>query len=209
MELIASPVRAEVAGVLSRADAGFTGRQLERMVRRHSHGAVVAALRRLVDEGLVTQEPAGQAFLYRLNRQHLAAAAVLELATMRLRLFDLLRSLIEAWEVQPVSAVVFGSVARGEATAASDLDVLVVRPTSVDGSDDIWRDQIRAFEQAATAATGNDARVLEWEEENLPKAAGREPVIDDAIVEGIPLVGTSLHLLRVRAARAERRRAEE
>ncbi|WP_159440528.1 nucleotidyltransferase domain-containing protein [Tersicoccus phoenicis] len=72
-------------------------------------------------------QPAGRASLYRLNREHLAAPAIIELARLGDTLRERIAERIEGWAEQPVYAALFGSGARGEMTAASDLDLFILR----------------------------------------------------------------------------------
>ena len=54
---------------------------------------------------------------------------------------------------QPVSVIVFGSFARGEADEHSDLDAVVVRPDDVDEDDDAWATATEQWRSDAQAIT--------------------------------------------------------
>jgi hypothetical protein len=84
---------------------------------------------------------------------------------------------------------VFGSVARGDGGTDSDLDIFLVRPTGIGEDDPVWRDQVIALEQAASAWTGNDARSLEYSQSELPRLQREEPVIAEIAADGIVLAG--------------------
>jgi predicted nucleotidyltransferase len=116
------------------------------------------------------------------------------LASLRLQLIDRLRETIEGWDPAPLVAVLFGSAARGEAGEESDLDILIVRSRGVNDDDDSWRKQIADLEEEATAWTGNDTRVLEYGQQELPSLIGSERVIRDAVTEGILLYGSMTSL---------------
>lgn len=184
----------DVLAVLAGADAEFSGRRIHRMVPSGSENGVRNAAERLVAQGVVSSRRAGRANLYRLNRDHLAAPYIEALATLRVQLFERLRSVISAWDVPPRWAMAFGSVARGEAGPLSDLDILVVR--SRDGSEDSteWRGQLDLLEDHAAAWTGNETRILEYSEDELGDAAV-VAVLERALAEGIELYG-SRHSLR-------------
>lgn len=198
LRLIAPTLDGDVLAALASADRALTGRALERETGG-SHGGIQRALAHLVGEGIVTQEPAGRAQLYRLNRNHLASPYIEALAGLRLELIRRLRETIATWSTQPDASALFGSAARGEADRASDVDILVVRPRQVDAGDPGWRRQVAALQTSVTGWTGNDARVLEYGPDDLNPD---EPVLQAAAGEGVDLNGSLRNLL----AAARRRR---
>lgn len=190
--MVAPTLDGDVLTVLARADRAMTGRAIERESDA-SHGGVQRALEHLVSEGIVTRERAGRAYLYRLNRSHLAAPWVEGLASLRFELIERLRTKVAGWELAAAAIVLFGAVARGQAGRGSDIDLLVVRPTAVSPDDPLWQEQVATLESAAAAWTGNDARVLEFAVDEL---AHEEPVLDAAAAEGIELYGSLRRLLQ-------------
>ena len=92
--------------------------------------------------------------------------------------------------------LLFGSVARGQATAASDLDVLVIRRSDCDPESDSWQAQLAELQRLATAWTGNDTRVLELGEDELSGSEARW-VLKDALHDGIELLGSRRTLQRL------------
>ncbi|HTE61476.1 MAG TPA: nucleotidyltransferase domain-containing protein [Solirubrobacteraceae bacterium] len=184
--------------ILTGADAEFSGRQVHQLIAHSSEEGVRRALNRLVAQGIVQSRKAGQATLYRFNREHLAAPWIEGLMSLRAQLIDRLRSEINGWAIKPVAAAVFGSVARGEARPDSDLDIFLVRPSSV--NEDAWEAQIAGLTDAATRWTGNDTRPLELTEDDLPDRAADERVIQDILDHGIE-IGGSLRALRKRVSR--------
>jgi predicted nucleotidyltransferase len=197
-QVVAPTLDGDVLTLLARADRPLTGRAIARESGA-SHGGVQRALQHLVAEGIVTREPAGRAFLYRLNRDHLAARWIERLALLRLELIERLRETVAAWPASADAVVLFGSAARNEAGQRSDIDLLVIRPTTVDYDDPVWREQVRTLETAAATWTGNDTRVLEYAADEI---ASEEPVLDIAAAEGIELHGSLRRLVRT----ARRRR---
>jgi len=179
----------DVLATLARADMEFSGRELARHVGHGSPEGIRRAADRLVAQGVLERRSAGTAHLYRLNRSHLAAAWIEGLAGLREQLIERLRELIDGWEEPARAVLLFGSIARGQASATSDLDVLIVRRRDCDPDSDPWRAQLLNLQQSATAWTGNDTRLLEYGEDEL--AAGRtEPVLQDAVRDGIELFGS-------------------
>jgi hypothetical protein len=200
-QVVTPTLDGDVLAVLAGADKAFSGREVERHVGHASHRGVQKTLARLVNQGIVLVDHVGGAYLYALNRRHLAAPSIEELAGFRLRLIRRMREAVASWEIPPVVAVLFGSAARGDADQYSDLDVLIVRPGRVDVEDDRWRAQLAFFQEEATGWTGNDARALELGEEELTAQRLQESVVRDAVAQGI-LLGGSLDALRGKRARA-------
>lgn len=180
----------DILSLLSRAEKSYSGREVQRAVGA-SQDAVRLALRRLATQGIVTPEPGGgRAILYQLNRDHLAAPWIQGIASLRLELIERLRSEVQEWAVQPAAAVLFGSAARNEATETSDLDLLFIRRAKISPDDNAWHEQLLSLSEAATRWTGNDARALEYGEDELINLVGQEPMLQDAADEGVDLSGS-------------------
>jgi predicted nucleotidyltransferase len=197
LEAVVPTLDADVLAVLSRADAELTGREIHRMAAHGSHQGIRNAADRLTRQGVVQRRHAGTAYLYRLNRDHVAARWIEGLATLPEQVIDRLRNTIGTWSEPPLLAVLFGSVATGEATSESDLDLLIVRPAGCDPDAPTWREQIAGLEEHATAWTGNDARIVEYGEEDLSR---KEPLLQDALRDGIELHGSRRALWRLAKA---------
>jgi Nucleotidyltransferase domain len=200
LQVVSPTLDGDVLTVLARAEEAFSGRRLHRLVGRGSEAGVRKAVERLVGQGIVLRSQAGRAKLYRLNRQHLCAESIEHLVATPSALVLDLRDEIELWEIPPRYAVLFGSVARREAGPQSDLDLLIVRPDDVGGDSPTWLRQLGYLEDAATAWTGNDARIVELGEEEL--TAGTR-LLQGVLKDGIELFGS---LRSLRAAVDEGRR---
>jgi predicted nucleotidyltransferase len=122
----------------------------------------------MVDEGLVLEVPGG----YVLNSDHIAAPAVELLASLHGELTDRIRGVVEEWTISPTLVGLFGSAARRDGDANSDIDVLVVSDDpDLDDRVDALAEQIRRW-------TGNRAQVIG----RSPKAIARlqrakEPIL--------------------------------
>ena len=191
----------DVLAVLAGADVELSGRELARHVGYGSTEGIRRAADRLVSQGTVLRRAVGGAHLYRLNREHLAARYVEGLANMRGELIERLRAELASWPVAARGALLFGSVARGQASAESDLDLLIVRARGVDPEEEPWRVQLLELQRSATAWTGNDARIIEYAEEELGDLGG-EQVLRDALADGVELAGSRRSLRRLLGGRA-------
>jgi predicted nucleotidyltransferase len=202
LQLISHPLDGLILEVLAGADAAFTGRQVHALVGEHSVRGIQLGLNRLRGQGIIKAEPAGRAILYRFNTCHLAAAHVLGLAHLRHELVRRLKAEFERWDPQPTTAYLFGSTARRESTAPSDLDIFVVRPRNVEDPDrPDWREQIDRLSERATSWTGNDTRVLEYAENDARASIERDPVLRSIREGGIQLAGDERFLRTGDAAR--------
>ena len=203
LSVVTPTLDGDVLAVLAGAEQAFSAAQVHRLAGRASEQGVRKALARLERQGIVIAEPAGATRLYRLNRAHLAAPHIQALAGLRESLVAALRTLVGAWLVAPVYAAIFGSFARRQAGSQSDLDLFVVRPQEIDEDDLRWRRQIDAVIAAATAWTGNEARVLEYiVGEVQARVSLGDEILDAVRREGIELAGTDAVMRRVRRGSA-------
>jgi predicted transcriptional regulator len=176
----------DVLAVLSHAAGGFTTGQLHRMLPGRSEEGIRRVLHRLVDQGVVTAERVGNAWLYSLNREHLAAEPIIALANLAVTLLGRLEEHLAGWSVPPLYAAVFGSAARATMTADSDIDVLLVRADDADMAR--WEAQVDVLAADVTHWTGNDCRPLVYTDVELA-AASVEPVLAEVAVHGLTVAG--------------------
>lgn len=196
LELLSHPVDGRILEVLAGADASFTGRQIHALIGEGSVAGVQLGLARLRHQGIVLAEPAGRAVLYRLNADHLAAPQVRGLAHLRYELLRRLRAELDAWDPRPAAAYLFGSSARRDSTASSDVDIFLVRPEAVSDPDlPGWRSRVEALSRSVTAWTGNDARVVEFGESEVSDVRN-DSLLRAVLDEGILLAGDESFLTR-------------
>jgi predicted nucleotidyltransferase len=182
-------VDADVLVTLAGSSVPRSGRELARLSGRSNTG-VQHVLDRLVEQGLVDRMEAGPAFLYSLNREHLLAPAVDQMAGARVELVRRLREVVAGWEVPPAHASLFGSAARGDGDVNSDIDLLIVRPASHDTDDVQWRGQIEQLAESVRRWTGNHAGIVEISEGELPQLRrDRPPVMEKVGKDAIDLAG--------------------
>jgi predicted nucleotidyltransferase len=135
-------------------------------VGRTRASTIVADLHRL---GLVNRREIGRTTLVALARDNAAGALIDRLGHLRSTVLDGLRSLAAEIDPPPVTLAVFGSFARGEADAGSDVDVLAVRPRTTNV--DEWSSAISRFTDRARQLTGNPVQVLDSELDEFQRKA--------------------------------------
>ncbi len=87
---------------------------------------VQTELARLTEAGLVVREPRGRQVWFRANPDSPVFGELKSLISKTAGIADVLRAELEPFARQIQAAFVYGSVARGEHDAASDIDVLVI-----------------------------------------------------------------------------------
>lgn len=177
-----------VLAVLAGAEAAFTPGQVARLLAGTSVEGVRKVLKRLTAEGVVTAERAANAYLFRLNRDHLAAPAILHLADLRSALLDRTRAAVTDWQLAPVYGALFGSAARGTMRTGSDIDLFLVREPDVDVT--VWEERIHELADAMSRWTGNDTRILEMSTPEVDTAASTgDGVLRAIAAEGLNVTG--------------------
>ncbi len=148
------------------------------MVRdNHSLWSVQQALADIVSLGLVGSSPVGRANLYTVNERHYAVAPLRVL----LDPLGALREVVAGAGAQVV--ILFGSLARGDATASSDIDLAVL-------AGDDWDGRVE-LEDAVRARLGNECDVVVFTPERFERlaASGDEPLVGEILADGVALVG--------------------
>ena len=182
-------VDSDVLNVLTRSSKPRTGREVAKLAGR-SQDATQRVLDRLVAHGLVLRRDAGRARVYELNWDHLAAEPISQLAELRSRLFQRLRSAFELFEPLPLHVSVFGSAARGDGDLNSDIDILLVRPGDVPEDEEQWRGQVEALADAVFEWTGNHAGIAEVGEDEFERLRRERPAIVESIkADAVDIIG--------------------
>lgn len=116
-----------VLRALDRISLGGTGREVAR-VAGLAPQAAHDALARLEEVGVVLRRPAGRAYVFQLNVDHiLVRDGIRPLLRLEERFGEWLKSeLKKAIPDKKAVGVIFGSMARGEESPGSDCDVCVV-----------------------------------------------------------------------------------
>lgn len=195
----ARPVEALIPDAQGRvlATLAATTRELNLRTLAELSGVSVAhaarIVPRLVELGVVERREVPPAVLVRLVREHLASRTLLALADLRHAFLEELRESARRLDPAPVSVTLFGSFARGDSDAESDVDVVVVRPSSVDPDDPAWSEAMAGWEASVRRMSGNAINRIEVSADELPKLAkSRRPLWQAIRQEGVALSGTTL-----------------
>lgn len=184
-------VKGEVLLVLARTSRELTGNVIATL----SDGTVSQigankALKKLVADGIVLSRAAGSSILYSLNRNHVAATSIIELSELRSALMNRITEQVAAWHEQPVAVAPFGSMARGQGSGSSDIDVLVIRPDAVVEEDSVWATQVMGLADAAQRWSGNECQILEYSEaEFAALVRAGDTLVDNLRTDAVGLAG--------------------
>jgi len=91
--------------------------------------SIQVELARLANLGLITPRRSGNRLYYRANVTHPLFPEIRGLVRKTVGLVDVLRDALSGLPIR--LAFVFGSIAAGEETARSDIDVLIIGPTTL------------------------------------------------------------------------------
>jgi hypothetical protein len=196
LRAIGPGVEGDVLPVLLRTHAPLTGARVAALAER-SETQVREVLRRLEQHGLVEVERHGQSYSYLLNREHVLVPGLELLHSAMPTVEGDVRQLVAGWAVAPAGLLMFGSAARRDGDADSDIDLLLIRPDDRDADDDAWATQRQELARRVERSTGNAAQILELSTAELAKAVRRgEPLIVQLRADGILLAGHAPELER-------------
>ena len=172
--------RGAVLAVLLRTDAPLTGRQIHALLSdEHSLWSVQESLKALAQLGLVESRTVGRAGVQTINQDHAAISSLRALVDPITALKEVIELTIDP-DVQAV--LLFGSIARGEATVDSDIDLAVI-------ADRDWQGKVN-LEDTVRTRLGNDCDVLAFTSAEFTQLAhDGEPVVIDILRHGIALIG--------------------
>ena len=208
LDVITPTLDAEVLTVLaSRPEHQVTTGDVQRLVERRfgevrSLPGIRRTLQRLAGQGIVASRRAGHVGVYWFDCEHIAAAAVIELAQVRERLIDRVARRVREWSVQPLYGAVLGdppssSRADGASTSRHAFHVLLVPPEldrgDGDGLDgDRWAVAVSGLVEDVHAWTGSEVVVHEI---GVGRLQGMDAwtLLRAAALDGETFVGDSRH----------------
>ncbi len=180
-----------VLEVLTATQSGLGASQIAHLSHVGSRTGQASILNRLVDHGLVLAEAANLGFVYRFNRDHLLAPAILQIARIRAKLLVRLTAEVEQLVPAPIHASVFGSFARGEATEDGDIDVLLLAASDHDV--EAWDNHVEIIQKQVYLWTGNRCSCLSLSVRRAQQYFDiSEPIVANWIRDGVLLSGRPL-----------------
>jgi len=145
-EILFGQTRGAVLGLLfGHTDQSFYIRQIARDTGI-STGALQRELEQLAEIGLISRTKIGNQVFYQANAASPVFQEIRSLVAKTVGIIKVLRSALEPLASRIQFAFVFGSIARREETAASDIDLMIIGDTTFD-------EILRAISPAQTTLT--------------------------------------------------------
>jgi predicted nucleotidyltransferase len=130
--LLFGQTRGRILGLLlGKPDEAFYVREIARSVGT-SVGSVQRELKTLAGSGLLSRSETGNMVFYRANREHPVYPEMHSLVAKTVGIYALLSSALEPLASRIAFAFVYGSLARGDENAGSDVDLMIVGEVTLD-----------------------------------------------------------------------------
>jgi predicted nucleotidyltransferase len=197
---VAHPIRAVVPSldgpvleVLAGTTLPLSTLKVHRLARTGSPNGVRKVLERLALEGIALADPRGNATYYVANREHLAWPAVEMLVGLRRSMLEQLEGILSRWTIRPLHASVFGSTARADGDARSDIDIFIIKPVLSSADDERWGEQLDDLRVRVLALTGNRCQAFDLTSDRLSEhVAAHDPLVQAWLDDGVHLIGDPL-----------------
>ena len=169
VEAVIPGATGQLLATLARVEAELPVSTLARIARvgRTRASGIIAELS---DLGIVERREIGRTVMVSLARHSAAGELIDRLAHLGSEVIVRLRALATELDPAPETLLVFGSFARGEADAHSDLDVLAVRSPAANPAK--WADGLSVFAEQARTLAGSPVQVLDYDLDDLRRKAG-------------------------------------
>jgi len=192
-EIIGQLSKVKILRFLINSQAQLNGREIAKNVGL-SHVNVHAALKDLSRQGIVNIRSVGRSNIYWLNEEHFLVKCILRpIFEKEARTFHLLSKLIlkEIKPPLPLSIILFGSFAKGDASADSDIDIAFIYPDHKNKSS-IAR-ELNEAEKKITLLFGNHLACVPIKVGDLRKRFKRnEKFIKEIVQTGKIIYGRSM-----------------
>lgn len=198
-DALLGPATTRLLAHLARLNGGITGRRAAELAQiPWSTGW--RTLERLTSLGLVLRQNVGSSALFSLNRDHVLWPPVRDILSAAGRVEVLIADLVVELADDETTAALYGSVARGESTAGSDIDLVIVWSAAV--VDLAQREHLlRRLAEEVELATGNRLEVVDLAHDDLERlSAAADPLIRSWQDDARTVTGPELDELLARAA---------
>jgi predicted nucleotidyltransferase len=126
---------------------------------------------------------------------------LLALAGLRGSLLEELRQGAKRIRPAPANITLFGSVARGDGDATSDLDLVIVRAADVADDNSTWERTLAAYVERIARASGNPVNRIDVGVDEVPRLTRSRVELWQAVRrDGIVIFGRSFDDLALRSA---------
>lgn len=175
----------------------MNGREIGKAVGL-SHVQTHAALKDLAEQGIVSLRKVGRSNLYELQQEHLVVSEwlkplILEEKNLKRRLAKIV---VKALSLPPRSLLLFGSIARREENAGSDIDLLVVMPDHSDLKK-TERELDRAGEDVSRLFGNRLSPLLTTRSEVLNRRRGKDAFMEEVMAGAEVIFGATVPELLV------------
>jgi hypothetical protein len=192
IEVVVPGVQGNVLSVLAEVTTDLNLRTIARLAEV-SVAQASRVLPHLVELGLVERREVPPSSQFRLVREHVAAGPLLSLARTRDAMIGEMARIADGLPVAPAAVIVFGSFARGESDAGSDIDTVLVRPADLDESDEAWSASVEQWRGTVRRVSGNAVEVLEvGSDEIASHLSSRRQIWRDIRRDGLVVFGATV-----------------
>jgi predicted nucleotidyltransferase len=195
VEAVIPGARGKLLAVFAETTSGLSVRTASRL-----SGVSLAQTSRILPDlaalGILERTNVPPSVVYRLVEENVASRSIRLLARSRDLVLAQLGEAARLMAIPPISVVVFGSLAQGNASQDSDVDVLMVHRNEVENMP-TWSDSVEQWRRSARQLTGNDIEVMEADEHSIAsRLRSRRPVWQDIRRDGIVVFGKTPEELR-------------
>ncbi|MGV8933019.1 MAG: nucleotidyltransferase domain-containing protein [Gallionellaceae bacterium] len=190
MDLLFGTYRQRILGeLLLHPESSYHVRELAR-VTDTTAGTLHKELTKLAEAGLLLREEQGNQVRYQANRQCPIYSELASLFRKTTGLADVLANALQPLADNIKTALVFGSVARGEETASSDIDLLIIGDVG-------FADVVKALHPAQTVLSREINPVIYSGAEIQKRIKSKDHFIQQILKQDtIPVLGEGLQRSR-------------
>ena len=159
---------APILRALARTTSSMSGNQLIKVAGLKYNGGHVLTLRKLVKLGILLEDSRLAANYYTINREHILWPAIEIILHSGDNINDRIKEILQQAPIlqTAVSVALFGSVARRESNADSDIDLIIIIPGTQKLTDEEY-DQVEQATGRIRQLTGNIVNPITINEEEL------------------------------------------